>query len=798
MGKTMKTELQTKFKKNPLSTAICALLIAPSFVIGSVYAQENASQEAKEKEVEKIQIFARKRGENAKDVPVSVSAMSNQALQNAGVSDITDLFALIPGIENNSDGSRIANKPSIRGVGSTENASIRAKVTSFIDGIPMVGAQGISSFSGLQHVEVLRGPQSAAFGRSTFGGAINYITADPDTYGDFELDFRATLGQDDTRNLSGMMSTALIEEKLAVSIGLESKHYGGADEWVTTSGDSLGGSSDTLGSIKFVYEPTENVKVEVLYLNQDVDDEAPVVTFANIDQLQAHPLNSSGLCRGVDGTGPSCVIMGEIDTVEQVFDYNYDLAGNPILDPGTRIKRERLQGSVEVEFDSGLTLTALGAVTEEKGDTWFDRDTYSSVTNIHVGSSPESDETYAEVRLASPAEDDFNWLIGASIYEYDYLNTVYANRSAGAVMDIFAESAENIGVFFSLGYSITDKLTASFEGRYQIDEISSEYAANAARNAPDDIIQTSETASFQPRLALSYELNDENNLYMQLAQGTNPAGFNANALDPILLATAAAEGFELETFQAYEEEKINSIEVGIKGDLREHDLRYSVALYYLDWKGYVQPATSDWTPDDGVLDPGTTSDDYYSRLFMNTGDLDGMGLEIEGQWLPTDELEIGFSYAYNGLEFKDDACSPIPLDYGIPATSTDPYNCAATIGGNTPSILSKITGALSATYTKAINSTLDGYGRIDYQYNSKRYTEQINTDYLPAYSMVNFRAGVRAEDWSAEFYVNNLFDEDSPAGAVRFFDGRISGMSFNTSLRMRQPRTAGINLTYNY
>jgi iron complex outermembrane receptor protein len=795
----MKIELHTKFKKNPLSTAICALLVAPSFVIGASYAQENESQQTKEEEIEQIQIFARKRGEAPKDVPVSVSAMSNESLQNAGVTDISDLFALIPGIENNSSAGRISQKPSIRGVGATENASIRAKVTSFIDGIPMVGAQGIGSFSGLQHVEVLRGPQSAAFGRSTFGGAINYITADPDTYGDFELDFRATLGENDTRNLSGMMSTALIEEVLAVSIGLESKHYGGADDWVTTSGVSLGGTSDTLGSIKLIYEPTENVKVEMLYLNQDIDDEAPASTFANHDQLQAHPLNPTGLCNALDGpSGTSCVILGEIDTPEQIFDYNFDSANNPILNPGTRIKRERLQGSIEVEFESGLTLTALGAVTEEEGDSWFDNDGFSSVTNIHTSASPESDETYGEVRLASPGENDFNWLIGASIYEYDYLNTIHSNRTAGAIMDIFAESAENIGVFFSLGYSITDKLTASFEGRYQIDEISSVYPANPERGAPEDIEQASETTSFQPRLALSYELNDENNLYMQLAQGTNPAGFNVSALDPIKLAAAADENYDLAAFTTYEEEKINSIEVGVKGDLREYDFSYSVALYYLDWEGYVQPVTGNWTPGDGEFLPGTTSDDYFSRLFINTGDLDGMGLEFEGQWQPTTELTLGGSFAYNGLEFKESSCSPIPLDYGVPATSTEPFACAATIGGNTPSMLSKITGALTATYTKAINSTLDGYSRVDYQYNSKRYTEQINTDYLPAYSMVNFRAGVRAEDWSAEFYVNNLFDEDSPSGAVRFFDGRIAGMGYNTGLLMRQPRTAGINLTYNY
>ena len=183
---------------------------------------------------------------------------------------------------------------------------------------------------------------------------------------------------------------------------------------------------------------------------------------------------------------------------------------------------------------------------------------------------------------------------------------------------------------------------------------------------------------------------------------------------------------------------------------------------------------------------------------MNTGDLSGAGLEFEGQWSPTDHLDIGGTLSYTGLEFDDDACSPIPLDYGVTATRTEPYSCATTIGGNAPPMLSRFTASINATYIAELGNGLTSYTRADYQYRSKRYVEQINTDYLPGYSMVNLRSGIRKDNWSVELYVDNLFDEDSPAGAVRFFDGRIAGMSYNTSVRLRQPRTAGINLSYSF
>lgn len=789
------------FPMKPVAVAVCSLLFTGTPLLQAQELDSSATAvtpvSKEPDEVEQILVFARKRGEQEKDVPVSMSAMSSNELAEAGVTDITSMFQLMPGVENNADGSRIANKPAIRGVGSTENSSIRAKVTTFIDGIPIVGAQGISSFAGLQQVEVLRGPQSSAFGRSTFGGAINYVTRDPDPLGELEFDVRANIGTDNTRDISLSLITPLIDDRLAMAVTLESNNYGGPDEWRTTSGVQLGGTTDKLGSVKLAYTPTDYIKAELMYLNQDIDDDHPAVLFANLDQLEPYALDSDGLCV-VNGGSNACVINGAIDNVPLVFDFNFDHPVNPVLDPGTRIDRERLQGSVEIEFDNDMMLTLLGAVTEEEGETWFDRDAYTDVTTIHVASSPESDETYAEARLSSSGEGKFDWLVGASMYEYDYLNTVYANKSAGAVMDLYSEGARNIGVFFNVGYQLSERLTGSLEGRYQWDEIDSMYPENEARGATSDITSSSETSSFQPRIALTYALNDDNNVYVQLARGTNPAGFNANALDPVLIETAESEGFALEAFQTYDEEVIVSYEMGLKGRLDEYDFRYSLAAYYLDWEGYVQPATANWTPADGVLLDGTAADDYYSRLFMNTGDLSGAGLEFEGQWSPTDNLDIGGTLSYTGLEFDDDACSPIPLDYGVTATRTEPYSCATTIGGNAPPMLSRFTAAINATYIAELDNGLTSYTRADYQYRSKRYVEQINTDYLPGYSMVNLRSGLRKDNWSVELYVDNLFDEDSPAGAVRFFDGRIAGMSYNTSVRLRQPRTAGINLSYSF
>lgn len=790
----MKTYKRSFFYKSTIATAVCASF-AGQMAGGSVYAQE-ANEDALD-EVETILVFARKRGEVAEEVPVSISAMSASELSSAGIQDITALFAQMPSVETNGDGSRIAYKPAIRGVGSQENAAIRAKVTSFIDGVPFVGAQGISSFAGLQQVEVLRGPQSAAFGRSTFGGAINYVTKDPDTLGDFEFDASATIGTDSLQNFGLVMSTPLIEDKLAAAVTLESKSFGGPSEWKTTSGDQLGGTSDMMATVKLKYTPTENISAEVFYLKQDIDDDHYAVQVANLDQQVPHPLDSDGTC-AVNGGTNSCVINGKIDSIPLVWDHNFDLAANPILDPGTRITRERLQGSLDIGFDNDMTLTILAAYTDEEGETWFDRDASPTGYQIHASSSPVIDESYGEIRLASGTNSSFNWLVGASIYQYDYVNTVYSNLTNNVVMDIFAEEARNMGIFFSLGYDINEDLTASLEGRFQSDEITSGYAANAARNAPNDITSKNTTDSFQPRFALTYALDDVNNLFFQASRGTNPAGFNTNALDPILLETAASENYPLDVFQTYEEEVMTNFEIGAKGRSQEHNFNYSASIYYLQWEGYVVPVTGNWTPDDGVLLDGTTGNDYFSRLFLNTGDLDGFGAEFEGNWQPTDSLDLGIALAYTGLEFVDDACSPIPLDYGVPADRTDPFACSFSVAGNTPPMVSKYTGSINATYTRELQNGMSAYVRGDYQYRSKRFIEQTNFGYVDAYSTVNLRFGVKADEWSVELFANNLLDDDTPAGGVRFFDNRQSGMSFNSTVNPRLPRIVGINLRYSF
>jgi outer membrane receptor protein involved in Fe transport len=126
--------------------------------------------------LEEVTVTARKREESLKDVPVSISVISADFINESGIRDQFDLFQLTPGINYGEARDRNGARPGIRGVQAQNQSALRQKVSVFIDGMPVLGNYGSMQFAGLERVEVLRGPQSTAFGRATFGGALNYVT----------------------------------------------------------------------------------------------------------------------------------------------------------------------------------------------------------------------------------------------------------------------------------------------------------------------------------------------------------------------------------------------------------------------------------------------------------------------------------------------------------------------------------------------------------------------------------------------------------------------------------------------
>ena len=219
--------------------------------------------------LEEIIVTARKREESLQEVPVSISVLSDNLIADTGILTQDELFELVPGIYYDQGPDRNAAFPSVRGVQSNEIATNRTKVTAFVDGMPILGSQGALGFGNLAQVEVYRGPQSAAFGRSTFGGAINYVTRDPgDT---FEGSVNADVNGYGRRLVRGAASGPL-SETVGYMLNAEYEDSTAPDEYLASDGTQYGERSTESIAGKLVFTPSENLEIELAFSRVEVFD----------------------------------------------------------------------------------------------------------------------------------------------------------------------------------------------------------------------------------------------------------------------------------------------------------------------------------------------------------------------------------------------------------------------------------------------------------------------------------------------------------------------------------------------
>ncbi len=172
-----------KYRAPQHSILTRALLVA---LVGLVQAplalaQDSGADEEEAATLDKITVTAQKREEALQDVPVVVTALSEQALEENGVRDIKDLQQIVPGLTVTSTQSEAQTTARIRGIGTVgDNAGLESSVGVVIDGVyrPRNGV-GFGDLGELERIEVLKGPQGTLFGKNTSAGVINVITKRP-------------------------------------------------------------------------------------------------------------------------------------------------------------------------------------------------------------------------------------------------------------------------------------------------------------------------------------------------------------------------------------------------------------------------------------------------------------------------------------------------------------------------------------------------------------------------------------------------------------------------------------------
>jgi iron complex outermembrane receptor protein len=788
--------------------------------------------------LEEVVVTARKREESLQDVPVAISAVTANQLQEKGIDNAVDLFDNVPGLALKQGLDTTSFTPSVRGVVANETATNRQKVTTFFDGMPMIGQQGMTSFGGVSQVEVLRGPQSAAFGRSTFGGAVNYISRNPTE--EFELEADLEIGSDDLLNTELLVAGPIIDGKLSGLLSLYAHERGGESDWVSYDGKELGTEDTQNIEAKLVWTPSDTSEIQLRYKALETNNGTPARQYVDPydPKRMVHPdAEDTGDvydCAKVTALR-TCAYQGAIDPVANpTFDQNFTELG--IDTPGAFTDRERWEIEINQDLADGYFLQLMGMVSSEDWDQVSDLDATNSQTLeddwgyaegtgtvATLRRSPNFiDEQYAEVRFNSPSDDRLRWGVGASWYDYEIVGATFTGGGGSDRYDLYIagdedqlslrDAAVNTGVFFNAQYDFTDKLTGSIEGRYQEDKVKAEDG--------DGGFVSQTTKSFLPRFALTYSPNETTSYYFQVAKGNNPSGVNETMLEDEVMAASAAypDIFDDEEFLFYEEEEITSMEIGVKGTWNDR-FRYAANAYMLDWQGYTQPLFVSFEPtdfaaadvdDDDIGDTGTIYEGMkfnVGEVIGSSGDVKGKGLEFEGNYLVTDKFEIGLTAAYMDTKYASGACTLTALIYGVEAnavpdaSTNDTPTCVDVDGKDIPT-QPKFIGALNLSYNQPLNNGWEWYTRWSSSYSSKQWHDEMNLAYLRPFSVTNLRTGLRSDNWGIELYGTNIFDEDSVIGIGSPADNRLGNFDQDSrrtvSYTIRRGPAFGLRASYTY
>ena len=253
-------------------------------------------------QIAEVVVSTRRREESLQDVPIAVSAITTEQIERQGISDLKDVVQNQPSLQFDQSFGPADNRITIRGISNTRG---RSNVAFLVDGIDVTTENLVSAGSGLlanrrlltdvQRIEIVKGPQSALYGRSAFAGAISYITKEP---GD-EFDGRVSLDVADygKRVIDGAFGGPLTDNFGLRITGVRFNEDGYYTNSLT--GNNVGGSHGYGSALTAVWKPTDAIKVKgrMEYSEEHYDPRAVV----NIkgDKLYTLPEDGKAIARPI-------------------------------------------------------------------------------------------------------------------------------------------------------------------------------------------------------------------------------------------------------------------------------------------------------------------------------------------------------------------------------------------------------------------------------------------------------------------------------------------------------------------
>ena len=546
--------------------------------------------ESEEPEEEAIQVIvtAQKRPEAAQDVPISITVLSDEMLEDAQIDSIEGIANNAPNVFNLPSSPGNFSFYSIRGLGNSNFLS-RDAVGFYIDGIPYDSGDFLidTLLTDLERVEVLRGPQNTLYGRSSSGGVINIITRPPSNEPTARV--AASYGNFDSANLQVSLSDAIIPDVLKLRLSGAYAQREGFVENVFLD-ETVGDYSEAVGNAQLFWTPSPDWTIALIgTINSSESD-----GFA----AQFKPFRSNQ-----DEIG-----FVQLDTNAQALKITYD-------HPSFRVD----------------------SITSHRFSL-FDRLVDADSTSADALLNPLTTETSLwsqEIRLQSPeTADRFRWLLGGYYESRDLdLESSFDITALGAALtgspfpgsDITQADLDQdtYAVYGQVDYQPIDPLTLTAGLRYESTSTRLDRerrfdvpGVGAFPSGLDIDGATQDSSAWLPRFALEYRFNPNLMAYGSISRGYRPAGLNyqTDSLESVR--------FDAETSWSYE--------LGLKSSWLDDRLTANVAVFTNAIDDYQTV----------LFDNSFTT----STLVNAEARITGIEAELSASPLPGLDLTAGFGY----------------------------------------------------------------------------------------------------------------------------------------------------------
>jgi iron complex outermembrane receptor protein len=731
--------MTTRIVSRAVVLGTCAVLLSPATSLAQ-------AQDA----LEEVVVTARKRDESLHDVPMAVNAFSAAEIEAAGIARPQDFIALTPNMTMVQTQNQGTSFITVRGISQARNSE--PSVAVLIDGVLLANpSQFNQELFDIEHIEVLKGPQGALYGRNAIGGAIIIRTQEP---GD-ELAGKVMAGFD---NGPGYKARASVGGPLNSSKTLKfmaSGSYFDTDGYVNNAflGEEADPFRDVSGRVKLLWEPSEAFRADLRVSYSAVDTQAlyfNITESVNDTSLPVRVNNRGENERNIYGTSLKLDFETPFGSLTSVsaFDHIDELL------TGDQFNFLPIPESV---------LVAIG-FPDQAQHQWLDVDAWSQ-----------------ELRLASTIGEKFRWIVGAYYIKTDRFistgnvfdfGTGVVPRIKRTPLPMFnpqftflADSQDNDAwaVFANASYDFTDKFELDLSLRYDRDQRRNT-TDTPAEFIPAPLVgvafpgqvRTKTWDDLQPKVTLRYQPSDTWNLYGGYSRGFRSGGFNQTGV-----GAAGIAGID----DLFDQETADTLEVGVKGQFLDRRVSTSANVYHTKAKGSYF----------FVFDPNTST-----QNLGNLGEVEYSGLELEIAARPAEGFDTYLRVGFSDSEIKESSRAPTDV-------------------GNQAPLVSQYTINLGAQKRWPLGSSgLHGVIRTDLQRIGPTYWYPDNFTLREPIDLVNLRIGIEHDRWALTAWARNLFD--------RFYNAEWSpGPQFfpnpgysNNFVFKAAPRVWGADFTYRF